>query len=135
MGESAAATVKEIEQTRDRLEEDLTELQDRLPAPAVWAKRAIGVAATGGAATTLTLFVLRRRKKKKAATRAAAAAATPVSAVIQVLPDQWVERIREGLDDGRWRPWAAGAAGLYVTFRLAEIRQLRKMNRALLAGH
>ena len=40
----------------------------------------------------------------------------------------------EGLDSGEWRPWAAGAAGLYVAFRLAEIRQLRKMNRALLAG-
>ena len=134
MGESAAATVREIEQTRDRLEEELTELQDRLPAPAVWAKRAVGIAATGGAATTVALFVLRRRRKKKAAAKAEAVAATPVNAVIQVLPDQWAERIREGLDDGSWRPWAAGAAGLYVVFRLAEIRQLRRMNRALIAS-
>jgi hypothetical protein len=131
MGEDAAATVTEIEQTRDRLEESLTELQDRLPAPAVWAKRAAGIAATGGAATTMTLFVLRRRRKKK--TKAEGVA--PVNAVIQVLPDEWADRIREGLDDGRWRPWAAGAAGLYVAFRLAELRQLRRMNRALLAAH
>jgi hypothetical protein len=98
----------------------------------VWAKRAVGIAAGGGAATTVALFVLRRRRKKKAEAKAVAAAA-PVSAVIQVLPDQWADRIREGLDDGRWRPWAAGAAGLYVAFRLAEIRQLRRMNRALIA--
>jgi hypothetical protein len=131
MGENAAATVTEIEETRDRLEDSLTELQDRLPAPAVWAKRAAGIAATGGAATTMTLFVLRRRRKKKAAAKAHA---EPVNAVIQVLPDSWADRIREGMDDGRWRPWAAGAAGLYVAFRLAELRQLRRMNRALLAG-
>ncbi|HXJ64623.1 MAG TPA: DUF3618 domain-containing protein [Actinomycetota bacterium] len=132
MGEDAAATVTEIEQTRDRLEESLTELQDRLPAPAVLAKRAVGIAATGGAATTMTLFVLRRRRKKKAEAKAAEA---PVNAVIQVLPDEWASRIREGLDDGRWRPWAAGVAGLYVVFRLAELRQLRRMNRTLLAAH
>ncbi len=129
MGESAAATVAEIEETRGRLEESLTELQDRLPAPAVWAKRVVGIAAAGGAATTMTMFVLRRRRKKKAEVKAQA---QPVNAVVQVLPDTWAERIREGLDDGRWRPWAAGAAGLYVAFRLAELRQLRRMNRALL---
>jgi hypothetical protein len=131
MGENAAATVNEIEQTRDRLEENLTELQDRMPAPAVWVKRAAGLAATGGAGTTMTMFVLRRRRKKKAGARAHA---EPVNAVIQVLPDTWTERIRESLDDGRWRPWAAGVAGLYVMFRLAELRQPRKMNRALVAG-
>jgi len=128
MGENAAATVTEIEQTRERLEENLTELQDRLPAPAVWAKRAIGVLATGGAATTVTLFLIRRRRKKKAVEEAQSA---PVNAVIQVLPEDWAERIRDGLDDGRWKPWAAGAAGLYVAFRLAELRQLRRMNRSL----
>jgi hypothetical protein len=132
MGEDAAATVTEIEQTRDRLEESLTELQDRLPAPAVLVKRVVGIAATGGALTTMTLFVLRRRRKKKAEAKAAE---TPVNAVIQVLPDEWAERVREGLDDGRWKPWAAGAAGLYVAFRLAELRQLRRMNRALVATH
>jgi hypothetical protein len=134
MGEDAAATVTEIEQTRDRLEESLTELQDRLPAPAVWAKRAAGIAATGGAATTMTLFVLRRRRKKKTEAKAVEAAA-PMNAVIQVLPESWADRIREGLEDGQWRPWAAGAAALYVAFRLAELRQLRRMNRALIAAN
>ena len=135
MGENAAATVTEIEETRDRLEDSLTELQDRLPAPAAWAKRVAGIAAAGGAATTMTMFVIRRRRKKKAVAKAATAATVPVNAVIQVLPDRWAERIREGLDDGAWKPWAAGAAGVYVAFRLAEIRQLRRMNKALLAAH
>jgi len=134
MGESAAATVTEIEETRDRLEEQLTELQERLPAPAVWAKRMVGVAAAGGAATTLTLLVIRRRQKKKRKAEKSLAAAQPVNAVVQVLPDAWAERIREGLDSGEWKPWAAGAAGLYVAFRMAELRQMRRMNRSLLVA-
>ncbi|MFL5799329.1 MAG: DUF3618 domain-containing protein [Actinomycetota bacterium] len=132
MGENSAATVREIEQTRERLEEELTELQDRLPAPAVWAKRAAGVAASGGAAATIALFVIRRRRRKREAEEAARLA--PMNAVIQVLPEDWADRVRAGLEDGRWKPWVAGAAGLYVAFRLAEIRQLRKMNKALVAS-
>jgi Protein of unknown function (DUF3618) len=133
VGEDAAATVREIEQTRERLEEELTELQDRLPAPAVWAKRAVGIAATGGAAATAAMFLIRRRRKRK---RKAAEAArmAPVNAVVQILPDDWADRLREGLEDGRWKPWVAGAAGLYVAFRLAELRQLRRINRALVAS-
>ena len=132
MGENAAATVTEIEETRDRLEEQLTELQDRMPAPAVLAKRVAAIAAGGGATAATMVFIIRRRRKKRAAQQALVNAA-PVNAVVHVLPDTWSERIREGLESGEWKPWAAGAAGLYVTFRLAEIRQLRKMNRALLA--
>jgi len=134
MGEDAAATVTEIEETRDRLEDQLTELQDRLPAPAVWTKRVVGIAATGGATATMMMFVIRRRRRKKA-TGEALVNAAPVNAVVQVLPDSWAERIREGLESGEWKPWAAGAAGVYVSFRLAELRQMRKMNRALIAAH
>jgi len=130
VGESAAATVREIEQTRDRLEEELSELQERMPQPAVWVKRLIGIAATGGAATTVTLWVIRRRRAKKKK----AAAVAPVNAVIQVLPEEWAVRLRETIEDGQWKPWAAGAAGVYVAFRLAELRQLRRLNRALVAG-
>jgi len=134
VGENSAATVREIEQTRERLEEELTELQERLPAPAVWAKRAAGIAASGGAAATIALFVIRRRRKKRREAEEAARMA-PVNAVIQVLPEDWADRIRTGLEDGQWKPWVAGAAGLYVAFRLAELRQLRRMNRALVTAH
>jgi hypothetical protein len=136
VGENAAATVREIEQTRDRLEEELTELQDRLPAPAVWAKRAIGIAASGGAAATVAMFLIRRRRRKKREEEEEARAVilarpAPVNAVVQVLPEDWADRVRERLEEGRWKPWVAGAAALFVMFRLAELRQLRRMNRIL----
>ena len=44
MGKSAAETVREIEDTRDKLESEIRELEGRLPHPAVWTKRLIGVA-------------------------------------------------------------------------------------------
>ena len=130
MGESAAQTVREIEDTRDRLDAELRELEQRLPQPAVWAKRAIGFAVGGGTAAIATMFLLRRRKKKKEEARAAAT----VPAVIQVLPERWAEQVADRLEDGRWKPYAAGAAALYVLFRLAELRQMRRMNRTLVAG-
>lgn len=63
MGEAAAAKVTEIEQTRNRLEGDLKELEDRIPAPLRSVKGIVGglVTTTGG------LIVLKRllfRKKK-----------------------------------------------------------------------
>jgi hypothetical protein len=130
MGESSAETVREIEDTRDKLDAELRELEQRIPQPAVWAKRAIGFAVGGGTAAVIALSVLRRKRKKKKQAQAAAA----VPAVIQVLPDRWAEQIGERLEDGRWKGYAAGAAGLYVLLRLAEIRQLRRMNKALIAG-
>jgi hypothetical protein len=130
MGESSAQTVREIEETRDRLDAELRELEQRIPQPAVWAKRAIGFAVGGGTAAVIALSILRRKRKKK---KEAQVAAT-VPAVIQVLPERWAEGISERLEDGRWKGYAAGAVGLYVLLRLAEIRQLRRMNRALLAG-
>jgi hypothetical protein len=132
VGESAAATVREIEATRERLDQELTELQDRLPAPAVWAKRALGIVASGGAATSVALFLIRRRRKKRREAEEAERLSVPV--IVRVLPEAWAERVSETLEDGRWKPWAAGAAGLYVAFRLAELRQLRRMNRAIVAG-
>jgi hypothetical protein len=128
MGESAAQTVREIEETRDRLDAELRELEQRMPQPAVWAKRAVGFLVGGGTAATVGLLLLRRRKKKKEKE-----ASRPVQAVIQVLPDRFAEQLSERLSDGRWQAYAAGAAGLYVLFRLAELRQLRRMNRALMA--
>ena len=129
MGESSAQTVREIEETRDRLEVDLRELEQRMPQPAVWAKRAVGFLVGGGTAATVGLMLLKRRKKK----REKKEQQRPVQAVIQVLPDRLAEQLSQRLPGGAWQPYAAGAAGLYVLFRLAELRQLRRMNRALLA--
>jgi hypothetical protein len=46
MGQSSAATVKEIEDIRARLQTDMRELERRMPEPGVWRKRA---AMVGGA--------------------------------------------------------------------------------------
>jgi len=129
MGESAAQTVKEIEETRERLDAELRELESRLPAAAVWTKRMVGVVVGGGVGATALLFAVRRfRKRKKERVPE-----TRVQAVINVLPEELAERISDAIEDGRWRQWAGLALGAWVVVRLAELRQLRKMNRALFA--
>jgi hypothetical protein len=131
MGASAAETVTEIEQTRDRLEDDLRELEDRMPRPAVWGKRAVGVAVGGGVAGTVVMFAVRRTRKKRAAKKFAK---QPVGQVINVLPDQWAKKVTKTLEDGTWRNWAAGVGGAWLILKLAELRQLRRLNHALVAG-
>ena len=85
MGEAAAQKVTEIERTRDRLEGDLKELEERIPAPLRSVKGIVGglVTTTGG------LIVLKRilSRKKKDAGKA--------EVVIRVLRDDTeVERVR-----------------------------------------
>jgi hypothetical protein len=119
MGQSAAETVKEIEEVRERLQHDLGELQDRLPQPAVWAKRAVGVALGGGVAGSMLWFVMRRRKKSRQPEF--------IQPVVKVLPDEVVDAVRHQLEDDRWKAWAMGLGGAWLLFRLAELRQLRRL--------
>jgi len=130
MGKSAAETVREIEDTRDRLESEIRELEGRLPRPALWGKRLIGVAVGGGVGGTLFWFGVRRVRKRRASKHQAA----PVQAVIQVLPENVAGRVSEALENGRLRTWAIGIGAGWAVLRLAELRQLRRMNRALLSG-
>jgi hypothetical protein len=65
MGQTTAETVKEIEATRSRLDSEFRELEARLPAPAVWAKRLVGLAVGGGVATTLLLATVRRIRSSR----------------------------------------------------------------------
>lgn len=130
MGASAAQTVREIEETRTRLDSELRELERRMPAPARWAKRVVGVAVGGGLGGAAFWFAakrLRRRRSEQKKRR-------PVQAVVNVVPERWADRMSETLEDDRWKPWAAAIGGAWVLFRLAELRQMRRMNRALLAG-
>ena len=132
MGESAAQTVREIEETRGRLETDIRELEDRLPSPAVWTKRLIGLAVGGGVGGALFWFTVRRARKRRKVAKAAEAAR--VQAVVQVLPEEWAEKVADFFEDDRWKGWAAAGVGAWALFRLAEPRQLRRMNRSLLAA-
>jgi F0F1-type ATP synthase membrane subunit a len=129
MGESAAQTVREIEETRERLDAELRELESRLPSAAVWTKRAIGMVVGGGIGATAFLFALRRLRKRKKQK----APETQVQAVINVLPEGLARSISDAIEDGRWRQWAGFALGAWMLVRLAELRQLRRMNRALFA--
>ncbi len=61
MGEAAARTVTEIDEARRRLEQDLKELEERLPAPLRSAKALLGVLVGMGVVT----FVLRRLGSKR----------------------------------------------------------------------
>ncbi|HYH27586.1 MAG TPA: hypothetical protein VEA19_02285 [Actinomycetota bacterium] len=122
--------MKEIEQVRGRLGDQIEELEQRMPAPAKLAKRGLGVLVGGGVAGTALWWMIRRRRAKKA----------PISqlqrageTVVQVIPEGWAEALKDRLEDEQVKKWALVAAGAWLAFRLAELRQLRRMNNALLA--
>lgn len=69
MGETPAATVSEIEATRNRLEGEVRQLEAMLPRPVAWGKRIIGALLGGGALGTIVLFLVRRRRSRKAGKR------------------------------------------------------------------
>jgi hypothetical protein len=129
MGKSAAETVREIEATRERLDQDLSELQGRLPAPAVWGKRVLGVAFGGGVAGSMFWFGMRKLRKRK---KVEQAKKDSIQAVIQVVPERWADSLSGAMEQGTWKAWAGGVVGVWALLRLAELRQLRRMNRALI---
>ena len=65
MGEEATHKVTEIEQTRQRLEDDIKELEDRIPAPLRSLKGILGsIVGTAGGAFVLKKLVSKRSKDK-----------------------------------------------------------------------
>jgi hypothetical protein len=64
MGEAADRKVSEIAETRRRLEADLRELEERLPAPVRSAKAVLGIVAGSTALSALAVRLLRGRSKK-----------------------------------------------------------------------
>lgn len=68
MGEAAARKVTEIEETRRRLEDDLKELEDRMPAPLRSVKAVVGtLVGTAGGAFVLKRVLSKRSDRKPAA--------------------------------------------------------------------
>jgi hypothetical protein len=139
VGNSTAATVTEIEQTRNRLERDMAELAERLPAPAIWLKRLIGVAVGGGVGGTLFWFVAHRirnksKKSKEGKALKNAPAATVQVPVVQVLPPEWGERLGELFETGQWKGPAIAIATVWVLLRWLELRRLKRLTRALLSA-
>ena len=129
MGQSSASTVREIEDIRSRLDTNMRELERRLPQPGR-AKRLAGVVVGGGAAALVTVALLKRTRGRRKSARARLEG-HPAQAVVQVVPAAVADRIADALDEGRWKQWAAVAGGVWLAVRLLELRQLRRVNRAL----
>jgi hypothetical protein len=133
MGQSSTETVKEIEDIRGRLEDEIRELEDRLPRPARWAKRLMGVAVGGGVAGTALLMVVRRFRGRGKPKRKTVRESAP-DTVVQMIPERWAVRLEEAVRDDRLKTLAGAAAAAWLVLRLAELRQLRRVNRALIGG-
>ncbi len=119
MGTSAAETLKEIEGIKGRLEADVRELQDRLPAPAVWAKRAVGVALGGGLAGGALTFLRRRMRKGKSE--------APMQAVVKIVPESGAVVASEDSPRSRWMPLMAAMGAAMIVLRVMELRELRRI--------
>ncbi len=128
MGEDAASTVKEIEEVRDRLGDNLEELEDRLPEPAVWGKRLIGMAVGGGMGGSVLWFAVRRLRRSRAKPD------PEIKNVVELVPDEVVVAVARAMEEGRWKRYAAAGAGIWLVVRLAELRALRRMHRQPVAG-
>jgi hypothetical protein len=72
-------------------------------------------------------MIRRRRNRKKKEE------SPTVKAVVQVMPDRLAKQVAESLEDGTWQRPAAYAAGAYLIFKFAELRQLRRTNKLLAA--
>ena len=131
MGQRSAETVREIEQTREKLEGKLLALEERMPASLTFMKRVAGIAVGGGMGGTAFWFAVRRvrahKRKKEEAER-------PINAVINLVPEQWADKVGEVMADERAKQWAAGVLGVWLIVKIAEIRQLRALRRAQVGG-
>jgi hypothetical protein len=65
MGETPADTLKEIEETRARLDGQLGQLEERLPAALSGLKRTGVLVAVVGVLGTMTRLLLRSRRKRR----------------------------------------------------------------------
>jgi len=129
MGQRSVETVKEIEETRERLEGKLLALEERMPVLTP-VKRVAGLALGGGMGGTIFWFVVKRaraRKRKKQA-------AQPVNAVINLVPENVATKMEELMAGERAKQWALGFAAVWVLLKIAEIRQLRALRRAPAGG-
>jgi hypothetical protein len=148
--------VSDIVETRRRLEADIQALAARLPAPAIWAKRLIGLAVGGGVGGSIFWFTVRRirnrgkektrlgrkekgrkekgRKEKGRVEKAPEPAVVQLaSPVIQVVPAEWAGQLEELFRSGRWKGPAAAIGTVWLLMRWAERRRMKRLTEALLA--
>jgi hypothetical protein len=112
MGQSAAQTVREIEQTRARLETNLGALQDRLPEREDLMRRAAGLA-IGGLAGGAALWIAMRRL------RSGRHAEGPAPETVTVVRT------------GRWSSWIAVASFALNAIAIARLRRMTSASASL----
>ncbi|HEX2266631.1 MAG TPA: hypothetical protein VHI97_00330 [Actinomycetota bacterium] len=131
MGQSADQTVRQIEEARERLGTEIQEFEDRLQDRLPTARRAVlpiaGAVVATGAALLVVRGVRQRAKAKAAAQR------FPARIIGRVLPARAGKPKSKTSEDERWKLWvlAAGVGGVWTAVRLAELGQLRRLNRTL----
>ena len=121
MGESSAATVKEIEEIRERLETNFEELERRMPAPAIWGKRLVGMAVGGGIGALVLRQVLKRAAKapiEKAKNKAKAKVKETVAGPGPTTSGGGVP----------WKPLVAAGVGVWVALKLIKRNQRRPVD-------
>ena len=129
MGQRSLETVREIEQTRSNLESKIHALEERVP-PLTSVRRVAGLAVGGGVGGTMFWFTVRKVRARKRRKEEEAAAAQPISAVINLIPDRWSERLEEAMEGERAKQWALGVLGVWLLVKIAEVRQLRALRKA-----
>jgi hypothetical protein len=130
VGTRSAETVREIEETRERMQGKIMALEDRMPQPAMWMKRIAGIAVGGGAGGTMFWFAVKRVRARK---RRKEEAQMPMKAVVNLVPERWQEKIEDAMADENAKQLALGAFAVWVLLKLAEMRQMRAMRRAMMA--
>lgn len=127
MGEGSAAKVEEIEVLRGRLDEELAELDRRMPGHSGLARRTAVVAVGGLVAAGGVWLLLRRARYRALAGRA--------EVVVARLPEEIAERIGEKmalpLAHAVRNPWFMTTSAAAAVTGVAEVAALRRLERAL----
>jgi hypothetical protein len=131
MGQRSLETVREIEETREKLEGKLLALEERMPALTP-VKRAVGVAVGGGVGGTAFWFMVKRARSRKR--KKQEQTVQPVNAVINLVPENWATKLEEMMEGERTKQVAIGAFAVWALLKIAEIRQLRALRRAPVGG-
>jgi hypothetical protein len=112
MGQSAAETVREIQETRARIQNNLSALEERLPERGDLVKRGAAVAVGGTAGGLLLWYAIRRIRPSSDAEPLTNGAAQPVITVV-----------RSG---GRMAAWVALASFVLNAIAVAKLRRLSR---------
>jgi hypothetical protein len=123
MGQRTDETVRQIEDATDRLGSEIGELEERLQGRVATGRRTLLPIAAAIAGTGATWLVVRGLRNRTAARRK--------TLIGRVLPKGVAKSVSRTFEGNAWKFLAAGVGGVWVAFRVAELQQLRRLNRTL----